>query len=81
MVLMRSIMLALTGVKIVFSKFVPIVANDTVHSTNGVIGCQKKQQNTTTTFKFMLLTLVLFANDDYVIDRTVSSSISNKVND
>ena len=77
MVLMRSIMLALTGVKSVFSKFFPIVANDTVHSTNGVIGCQK----TTTTFKFMLLTLVLFANDDYVIDRTGSSSISNKVPD
>ena len=80
MVLMRSIMLALTGVKIVFSKFVPIVANDTVHSTNGVIGCQKNN-NTTTTFKFMLLTLALFANDDYVIDRTVSSSVSKKVND
>ena len=39
---MRSMMLALTGVKIVFSKFVPIVANDTVQSTNGVIGCRKK---------------------------------------
>ena len=79
MVLMRSIMLALTGVKIAFSKFVPIVANDTVHSTNGVIGSQKHTQKTT--FKFMLLTLVLFANDDYVIDKTVSRSISKKVND
>ena len=37
-------MLELTGVNIIFSKFVPIVANDTVDSTNGVIGCRKNVQ-------------------------------------
>ena len=28
--------------QIIFSKFVPFVANDTVDSTNGVIDCHKK---------------------------------------
>ena len=56
-----------------FSKFVPIVANDTVDSTNGVIGSRKK-------FRVMLLPLVLFANTDRAIDKTGSSNNSNSVN-
>ena len=51
---------------IIFSKLVPIVANDTVDSSNGVIGCQK-------TFRIMLLpSLVLLANNDCAIDKTGS---------
>ena len=61
-------MLALTGVKLI-SKFVPIVANDTVDSINGVIGCRK------TTFRVMLLPMVLLANNDCAIDRTGSRVI------
>ena len=40
-----------------------------------------KKTTTKKRLKFMMLILMLFANDDYVIDRTGSSSISNKVND
>ena len=50
--------------KIIFSKVVPIVANDTVDSTNGVIGCRKN------TFRVM----VLLADNDCAIDRTGSST-------
>ena len=46
---MSSMMLALTGVLIYFSKFVPIIAND--------ICCRK-------TFRVILLPLVLSANNN-----------------
>ena len=58
---------------LIFSKFVPMVANDTDDSTNDVIGCRKKP------FRIMLLPLVLLANNDCAI-RTGSSGNSNRVN-
>ena len=76
MVLMRSIMLALTGVKLHSPNSSPLLQTTPFILPTASLVAKKK-----TTFKFMLLTLVLFANDDYVIDRTVSRSISNKVND
>ena len=42
MVLMSSMMLALTGVKLYSPNLFPIVAKDGVDSTNGVICCRKK---------------------------------------
>ena len=56
-------------------QIVPIVANDTVDSTNDVNCCRK-------TFRLMLLPLVLhvLANNDCEIDRTLSSSYFNRVN-
>ena len=59
-------MLALTGVKIV-----PIVASETVYSTNIFIGCRKNP------FRIMLLPLVLLANIDCAIDRTGSSRVND----
>ena len=49
-----------------------MVANDTVDSTNGVIGCRRN-------VRVMLLPLVLLANNDFAI-RKGSSSNSNRVN-
>ena len=43
------------AVQIYFSKFVPIVASETVHSTNSVFGLRRI---------YMLLPLVLLANND-----------------
>ena len=59
--------------------------SETVHSTNNVFDCQKNM------FRIMLFTLMLFANknnnnnnnnnNNLAIDRTGSSSNSNKAND
>ena len=73
-VLMSSMILALTEVKLYFPKFVPIVASKAVHPTDSGIGCQK-------TSRIMLLRLVLLANNDCAINRAGSSSNSNGVND
>ena len=50
-----------------FSKFVPMVANDTVDSTNGVTGCRKNVHGYVVTYCYWLLIFVQLEQGQVVI--------------
>ena len=55
--------------QIIFFKFVPIVANDTVDSTNGVIDCRKKKFMV---WYYWLIMIVQLIEQGQVVIPTVS---------
>ena len=75
MVLMSSMMLALTGVKLYYLNSFPLLQITTL-----ILPLISRSLAAEKTFRVILLPLVLLANNDCAIDRTGSSSNFNRVN-
>ena len=74
MVLISSMMLALTGVKLYSSNSFPLLQMTPLILPMVSMAAEKK------TFRVMLLPVVILANNDCAMDRTGPSSNSNRIN-